>query len=196
MALTHAFQEAVSEGNVRRIRIMLKDSLLVDPSFGRFNEMERAASLVKGLYDEHDGRSFNENPEEWDDSYMDKIMVQVVSNFSHERVNHLKEVVRKLRPVSKSDIKTAKSISKHSECGKVDKDPVTYEEQKKRDQQDGRYRYAVGIGTGGVLGGVAGWFGGTISSLAVGGVVGCAGGGAGIGAIGGGAVVYYTSIKE
>ena len=64
MALTHAFQEAVSEGNVRRIRIMLKDSLLVDPSFGRFNEMERAASLVKGLYDEHDGRSFNENPEE------------------------------------------------------------------------------------------------------------------------------------
>ena len=42
MALTNAFREAVTEKNVRKIRIMLKDSLLVDPSFKRFQEMERA----------------------------------------------------------------------------------------------------------------------------------------------------------
>ena len=61
MALTNAFREAVTEKNVRKIRIMLKDSLLVDPSFKRFQEMERAASLVEGLYDVHDGRELTED---------------------------------------------------------------------------------------------------------------------------------------
>ena len=99
MALTNAFREAVTEKNVRKIRIMLKDSLLVDPSFKRFQEMERAASLVEGLYDVHDGRELTEDKEAWNDAYMDRLMVQVVSNFSHERIEHLKEVVRHQRPV-------------------------------------------------------------------------------------------------
>jgi len=33
MALTNSFYEAVKAGNVRRLRIMMEDSLLVDPSF-------------------------------------------------------------------------------------------------------------------------------------------------------------------
>ena len=33
MVLTNAFKEAVSLGNVRRVRIMMKDSLLNDPTF-------------------------------------------------------------------------------------------------------------------------------------------------------------------
>ena len=46
MALSNAFKKAVEDNSVRKIRIMLKDSLLVDPSFGRFNEMIQAASSV------------------------------------------------------------------------------------------------------------------------------------------------------
>ncbi len=134
MALTHAFQEAVADKNIRKIRIMLEDSLLTDPSFELFKEMERAALSVEGLYDKHDGRTFVENPEEWDDSYMSKIMVQVVGNFSHERVDHLKEVVRKLRPVSDNMKKTNDSVSRIKER------ELTYDEQKKRDQENGRYK--------------------------------------------------------
>ena len=58
MALTRAFYEAVETGNVRRVRIMMKDSLLVDPSFKEFMEMEKVAISMQGLYDSHDGRSF------------------------------------------------------------------------------------------------------------------------------------------
>lgn len=58
MALTNAFYEAVQSGNVRRVRIMMQDSLLIDPTFAEFNAMEKAASSMKGLYDKHDGKEF------------------------------------------------------------------------------------------------------------------------------------------
>ena len=74
MALTNAFHEAVSTGNVRRVRIMMKDSLLVDPSFREFNEMERAAATMHKLYDVHDGRALDENKEHWNKDYMDKLL--------------------------------------------------------------------------------------------------------------------------
>ena len=100
MAITDAFRIAVSEGDVRGIRIMMKDSLLVDPTFIEFNEMDKIAKNVNGLYEAHDGREINNNNSIWDDNYMSKLMVQVVGNFSPERVDHLKDVVRHLRPVT------------------------------------------------------------------------------------------------
>ena len=56
MALTNAFYEAVQSGNVRRVRIMMQDSLLVDPTFSEFNAMEKVAAAMTGLYDKHDGK--------------------------------------------------------------------------------------------------------------------------------------------
>ena len=50
MALTESFYEAVSSGNVRRVRIMMKDSLLVDPTFAQFEQMEIAASSLAELF--------------------------------------------------------------------------------------------------------------------------------------------------
>ena len=43
MALTREFVEAVSQRNMLRVKIMLKDSLLVDTTFNQFNEMVRYA---------------------------------------------------------------------------------------------------------------------------------------------------------
>ena len=187
MALTHAFQEAVSDGNVRKIRIMLKDSLLVDPSFARFGEMEKAAASVEGLYDEHDGRDFIENPDEWDDSYMDKIMVQVVGNFSHERIAHLKAVVRKLRPAAEHPYQEVKRQPRNLTAG-------SYQEQKRRDQLSGDYKYAVmGAGAGAIAGGATGYAAGTAAALPAGYIAGCAIGGAVIGAAVGGGLVYFIS---
>ncbi|MHC1685931.1 MAG: hypothetical protein AB6733_23875 [Clostridiaceae bacterium] len=98
MALTSAFKEAVSTGNVRRVRIMMKDSMLNDPTFSEFNAMKNAAQDLSGLYDRHDGRNLNYDKSTWDDSYMNELMVQIVGNFSHERVEHLQDVVKYLRP--------------------------------------------------------------------------------------------------
>lgn len=99
MPLTNAFHEAVASGNVRRVRIMMKDSLLVDLAFHEFDEMVKATESMPNLYDTHDNRVFETNESAWNDDYMNKLMVQIVGNFSKERIEHLKAVVRKLRPV-------------------------------------------------------------------------------------------------
>lgn len=167
MALTESFYKAVSEGNVRIIRIMMKDSLLVDPTFRDFDEMEKEAASIKGLYDEHDGRAFNNNKETWNDEYMNRLMVQAVRNFSHERIKHLKDVVRYLRPV-KENIKTTQSSSniKYSsnknENNLKNKQKISYQEQKRRDQRNGSYR-GVKIGVGVVVGATVG---GVVASAA------------------------------
>ena len=114
MAITNAFRDAVENGNVIGIRIMLKDSLLVDLSFNEFEEMERIAlSDVCNLYDKHDGCDLLLNETMWDDNYMNGLMVDVVDNFSRERVEHLKKVVRKLRPVSATLPSTVSSEHQH-----------------------------------------------------------------------------------
>lgn len=109
MAITNAFRSAVAAGNVRGIRIMMKDSLLVDPTFAEFSEMEHYTRNLSGLYDEHDGRELEDDKTTWKDDYMNKLMVQVVGNFSHERIGRLKEIVRHLRPVA-----SRKSVSPSS----------------------------------------------------------------------------------
>ena len=169
MALTNAFYEAIKSGNVRRVRIMMKDSLLVDPTFAEFNAMEKVASSMAGLYDEHDGKDLIEDRNMWNDDYMDKVMVKVLSNFSHERVDHLKEVVRYLRPVAKT-VAPKKEQTSHQTCSTTKKG--SYEEEKRRCQECGDYLGAK-IGAGAVVGAAVG---GVIASVADAPVVGVIGG--------------------
>lgn len=170
MALTNAFYNAVNTGNVRLVRTMMKDNLLGDPSFTGFAEMEHATRSMNGLYDIHDNRDFITDHSLWNDDYMNKLMVQVVTNFSHERINHLKDVVRYLRPVTEKVI--------HSAKGSKATDNLSYKEQKHRDQENGVYlgtKITAGAVAGAVVGGVLASavgitvVGGAITGAAIGG---------------------------
>lgn len=99
MALTNAFYEAVNSGNVTRVRIMMKNSFLTDPTGAEFAEMERAAASMPGLYDQHDGQEFITDKSKWTNEYMDQVMVKLISNFSKERISHVKDLVHHLIPV-------------------------------------------------------------------------------------------------
>ena len=95
MPVTSDFKNAVHDKNVRRVRIMMKDSLIRDPSFVEFDEMSREAEKglgTKTLYDKHDGESFSSNKSDWNKTYMNNQMVDLMSNFSRERINHWKAV--------------------------------------------------------------------------------------------------------
>lgn len=97
MALTKEFTEAVDNGKKTRVRIMLKDIMLVDPSLKSFNEMiDYAEKNMGDLYDQHDGEILNNDSSSWDEDYMNQHMVSVVTNFSKERVDLLKKIVKKL----------------------------------------------------------------------------------------------------
>ncbi len=159
MALTNAFYEAVQSGNVRRVRIMMKNSLLIDPTFEEFHAMEKAASSVAGLYDMHDGKEFIKDKSCWNDEYMNRLMVKVISNFSHERIDHLKEVIRYLRPVTKPVIHKQEKTSHHKY---MTTRQSAYEIEKRRCQERGDY-LGVKIGVGMVVGATVG---GVIASVA------------------------------
>lgn len=181
MAVTNTFYDAVKSGSIRKIRIMMKNSLLMDPTFSEFMEMEKAAASVEGLYDKHDGRDFKSDQSLWNEDYMDELMVEVVGNFSHERIEHLKKVVHYLRPVNEK--KPPKENS-----GSNDEKTLSYQEQKRKDQLEGNYRGAK-IAAGAVVGAAVG---GTVAYAAgvtvAGGVV--------AGAVIGGAAVYISIAEE
>ena len=180
MALTKAFFEAVDTGNIRRVRIMMKNSLLVDQSFAEFTEMEKASESMNGLYDLHDGRELINDKSKWNDDYMDKIMVQVVSNFSHERLTHLKEVIQYLNPVTSTSKRVTSTHTDSAYRGKNHTAPKSsYHEQKYRDQKNGTYKgtkIATGAVAGAVVGGVAASIAGVtvVGGAIAGGVIGSA----------------------
>ena len=94
--LTNAFFEAVDKKNIRRLRILMKDSLLTDRSFKQFNEMSKYVKNIEGMYDEHDDKKcpFEEDKSKWDKDYMNKQMAQLLGgNFSKKRIEHVKKVI-------------------------------------------------------------------------------------------------------
>ena len=94
MAITNEFKDAVLNNKLTRVRIMLKDMMLVDTSLTTFNEMIKyAESNMSNLYDIHDGEVFKDISE-WNKDYMNQQMVSIITNFSKERVELVKKIVR------------------------------------------------------------------------------------------------------
>lgn len=96
MALTKEFVEAVSCGNLLRVRIMLKDSLLVDTSFKQFKEMVNYAEpRLSGLWisNEEDNEIFSQSPKD-----LNNILVGLVNSFSKKRVSHLMRLINQIYP--------------------------------------------------------------------------------------------------
>jgi hypothetical protein len=122
MALSKEFTDAVQSGRSTLVRIMLKDSLLFDPTAAQFNEMEKYASdKMHDLFDEHNGEVLNYETSSWDEEYLNKQMVIVVNNFSKERINLLKQMVRKLY------VKESKSLEKENVNAQKGKScPINY----------------------------------------------------------------------
>ncbi len=97
MALTQEFKEAVSENRIVKVRIMLKDSMLVDPSFKQFEEMlEYTIKEIPDIFEEHDGEELLNDPSLWNESYLNDQMVSLITNFSEKRIKLLKKMVQTL----------------------------------------------------------------------------------------------------
>lgn len=91
------FKSTVSNGNLLRTRIMLKDSFVLDPTFHQFNEMLIfAKAKLPTLMEEYDGEYLEVNPEQWTYEVMNEELVSLVTNFSMVRIEHLKKVVSKV----------------------------------------------------------------------------------------------------
>lgn len=95
--ITSEFRQAVKERNLLRIRIMMKDSLLIDKSAELFHEMNKYAK-TKGIYVwTKNGEEFDVLPEDsWDESLLNSELVKLINDFTVNRVNYCLRIIRKI----------------------------------------------------------------------------------------------------
>lgn len=94
--VSQEFKAAISDKNLLRTRIMLKDSFVIDPTFVQLDEMLSYARVyLPGLFVPFDGKYLENDEAKWNDNIMNEELVQLVTNFSETRINHLKKVVSK-----------------------------------------------------------------------------------------------------
>lgn len=92
--LSPEFNSAIKTGNLLRVRIMLKDSLIVDPTFVQFNEMfAYARQALPTLLVPFDNGDLEDDRSKWDKDLMNMELVEIVNNFSEARIDHLKKVI-------------------------------------------------------------------------------------------------------
>lgn len=91
------FKAAIKGNNLLRTRIMLKDSFVLDPTFAQLEEMlAYARQYLPDLLVPFDKGTLENDTEKWDKAVMNEELVGLVTNFSEERIRHLKEVVSKV----------------------------------------------------------------------------------------------------
>ena len=91
------FKAAIKGNNLLRTRIMLKDSFVLDPTFAQLEEMlAYARKYLHDLLVPFDKGTLENDTEKWDKAVMNEELVGLVTNFSEERIKHLKRVVSKV----------------------------------------------------------------------------------------------------
>ena len=92
--LSPEFATAIKSGALLRARIMLKDSLIVDPTFVQFNEMlAYARRELPNLLVPYDGEFLENDRTKWNTDLMNTELVEIVNNFSDVRIDHLKKLI-------------------------------------------------------------------------------------------------------
>ena len=93
MVISSEFAQAVRDKKLLRIRIMLKDSLLVDKTFRSFNEMEAYAS-TRGASPWVDAdMPLEKTDKPWTEDTMNYELTALVNDFTKEHVNYVKAII-------------------------------------------------------------------------------------------------------
>lgn len=85
------FIDAVNSKDYDLVKIMLCNSLLVDPSGSNFDSMfNYAKKNLSGLVESFDGGVLNNDTSYWNKDYLDEQLLKLEDNFSLERIEFVK----------------------------------------------------------------------------------------------------------
>ena len=93
MSVSPELKKFVDDGDLVQIRCYLANYLVVDRTFALFDESLAYASAHLPVIQEHDGSTLEQDKTLWDREYLNKQIVAAFSNFSKERISHIKEVI-------------------------------------------------------------------------------------------------------
>lgn len=93
-SISSEYRAVVNSRNILRARIMLKDSMVVEPTFAQFDEMlSFARKAIPEIIVSFDGEALEMDSSKWTHELMNMELVQIVNNFSEQRIHHLKKVI-------------------------------------------------------------------------------------------------------
>ena len=116
MSVSPELKKYVDDGDLVQIRCYLANYLIVDRTFALFDESLAFASALLPIIQEHDGSILEQDKTLWNREYLNKQIVAAFSNFSQERISHIKEVVSFIAG-QKDSIRSTESHSAHRPMG-------------------------------------------------------------------------------
>lgn len=97
MALTPEFMTAVRNNNLLRVRIMLKDSLLVDKRFAQFTEMRQYAERMGVNFWMEKTEELEMKPQEsWNADLMNLELTKLVNDFTKEHLVYCQAIIERV----------------------------------------------------------------------------------------------------
>ena len=109
------FKLAVANNDILLTRIMLKDALILDPTFEKFDEMMvHVRRNIPDILVPFDGDYLENDRNKWDIDVMNRELVQLLDNFSEIRIKHLKQVVSVVLAQKAQQIRNNRVIQKRS----------------------------------------------------------------------------------
>ena len=97
MAVTKEFLQAVNDRNILRMRLIMKNCLLIDTSFKSFLEMEEVAK-AHGINVWQNTSEFEliKREEPWSLDDMNYELTAIVNDFTKEHMNYLMDIIREV----------------------------------------------------------------------------------------------------
>lgn len=107
--ITEEFKQAVEERNLLRIRIIMKNSLLIYKSAQQFNEMKDYANRQGINIYMKDGEEFDPLPEKlWDENLLNLELAKLINDFTIKRAKYCLHILCKIDKDKYKDKKEAK----------------------------------------------------------------------------------------
>ena len=94
MSIAPEFKNFVENNDLIQIRSYLANYLVVDQTFATYEEAFKYASERLPVVQKHDGSILESECANWNKEYLNSQLVAVVSNFSEERIEHIKQVIK------------------------------------------------------------------------------------------------------
>lgn len=109
--ISREFESAIASNNLLRARVMLKDSLVIDPTFRQLDEMLAYVKCkLPSIIVSFDGEPLQNDLAGREREVMNLELVQLVNNFSQERVNHLKQIISQVMAEDIEKHNTARTV--------------------------------------------------------------------------------------
>lgn len=81
--------------DLKSLKYIFVDSLDVDPTFVRYEEEYNYCKSIPGLLEQYiELNPFTSDKTKWDEAYWTKLKMDLVKNFSDQRMMHMREVAR------------------------------------------------------------------------------------------------------